>query len=172
MRDGAKSLTSYNFQQQYNVRGIEQSLFCFDTARLLLLPSCSSAHTMRSSLFLAASALVVSSSSIVAADDYLVSERYALHKRQEAASKNITFLHINDVHAHLDEYRSNGVDCPRNTTENMNVTKVPCFGGYARVLERANEIRQEQPDTLFLNAGDEFQGYVAITFASGVPFRS
>jgi 5'-nucleotidase len=40
----------------------------------------------------------------------------------------------------------------------MNVTKVPCFGGYSRVLERANEIRSEVPDALFLNAGDEFQG--------------
>ena len=54
---------------------------------------------------------------------------------------------------------------PRNTTENMNVTKVPCFGGYARVLERANQIRSEVPDSLFLNAGDEFQGTLFFRYA-------
>jgi 5'-nucleotidase len=41
-------------------------------------------------------------------DDHLVSERLSLYKRQQAATKNITFLHINDVHAHLDEFRSSG----------------------------------------------------------------
>jgi 2',3'-cyclic-nucleotide 2'-phosphodiesterase (5'-nucleotidase family) len=42
------------------------------------------------------------------ADDYLVSEKHGLYKRQNTQSKNITFLHVNDVHAHLDEYRSSG----------------------------------------------------------------
>lgn len=41
-------------------------------------------------------------------DDHLVSEKHNLYKRQNTESKNITFLHINDVHAHLDEYRSSG----------------------------------------------------------------
>lgn len=50
-----------------------------------------------------------------------------------------------------------GVDCPRNTSTLNNVTKVPCFGGYSRILSRANQIRAQRPDTLFLNAGDEFQ---------------
>lgn len=44
----------------------------------------------------------------VFADDYLVSEKHTLYKRQNPTSKNITFLHVNDVHAHLDEYRSSG----------------------------------------------------------------
>ena len=69
--------------------------------------------------------------------------------------------------AHLDEFRSNGVDCPRNTTENMNVTRVPCFGGYARILERASEIRAEVPNSLFLNAGDEFQGTLFYSYYGG-----
>lgn len=42
------------------------------------------------------------------ADDYLVSEKHSIYKRQNNQSKNITFLHVNDVHAHLDEYRSSG----------------------------------------------------------------
>jgi len=101
------------------------------------------------------------------ADDHLVSSKRYLYKRQEVQTKNITFLHVNDVHAHLDEFRSNGVDCPRNTTENMNVTRVPCFGGYARILERASEIRAEVPNSLFLNAGDEFQGTLFYSYYGG-----
>jgi 2',3'-cyclic-nucleotide 2'-phosphodiesterase (5'-nucleotidase family) len=38
------------------------------------------------------------------------------------------------------------------------VTRVPCFGGYSRILDKADEIRNEVPNSLFLNAGDEFQG--------------
>ncbi|KAK9896117.1 5'-nucleotidase [Cystobasidium minutum MCA 4210] len=101
------------------------------------------------------------------ADDYLVSERHNLYKRQNTQSKNITFLHINDVHAHLDEYRSSGTDCPRNTTENNNVTRVPCFGGYARIIEKANEIRGSVENSLFLNAGDEFQGTLFYSYYGG-----
>lgn len=50
----------------------------------------------------------LSLASSVLADDYLVSERRSLYKRQNDVTRNITFLHVNDVHAHLDEYRSSG----------------------------------------------------------------
>ena len=49
----------------------------------------------------------------------------------------------------------------------MNVTRVPCFGGYARILERASEIRAEVPNSLFLNAGDEFQGTLFYSYYGG-----
>lgn len=49
----------------------------------------------------------------------------------------------------------------------MNVTRVPCFGGYARILEMADQIRGEVPDTLFLNAGDEFQGTLFFSYYGG-----
>ena len=32
-----------------------------------------------------------------------------------------------------------------------------CFGGVARVHQRQKEIREEDPDALFLNAGDFYQ---------------
>lgn len=53
-----------------------------------------------------------------------------------------------------------GGDCPRS--DNGTATEA-CFGGYARVIQKANEIREENPDALFLNAGDEFQGRSALT---------
>ena len=39
---------------------------------------------------------------------------------------------------------SPGVDCPRNSTDIFNVTKVPCFGGYSRVLTKAKEERKKK----------------------------
>lgn len=56
--------------------------------------------------------------------DRLVSSR-ALAKRQSTeAAYNITIFHVNDVHAHLDEFRSTGTDCTDPTKG--------CYGGYAR----------------------------------------
>lgn len=59
------------------------------------------------------------------------------------------FFHINDVHAHLDEFRSSGTDCTDKTKG--------CFGGYARVKTVVDQIRATVEDSLFLNVGDEFQ---------------
>lgn len=69
--------------------------------------------------------------------------------------------------ADLDEYRSSGVDCPRNSSTVFNITKVPCFGGYSRVLTKAVEIRNKTKNSLFLNAGDEFQGTLFYSFYGG-----
>lgn len=44
------------------------------------------------------------------------------------------------------------------------MTKVPCFGGYARVLTKVNEIKAQKNNTLFLNAGDEAQGTLFYSF--------
>lgn len=58
-----------------------------------------------------AAALLVASQALAA--DHLVSERAHLLKRHSGsdgpATKNVTFLHINDVHAHLDEFASGGL---------------------------------------------------------------
>lgn len=62
----------------------------------------------------AAAALFIASQTLAA--DHLVSERAHLLKRQAdaaaPATKNVTFLHINDVHAHLDEFASGGLSPP------------------------------------------------------------
>ena len=72
---------------------------------------------------------------------------------------NISIYHINDVHAHLDEFRSTGTDCTDPTKG--------CYGGYARVKEVIDRDRPTKEDSLFLNAGDEFQGTLFYTYYGG-----
>jgi 5'-nucleotidase len=57
---------------------------------------------------------------------------------------------VNDVHAHLDEYRATGTDCEPSSSLN-------CYGGYARLKTKMNEIKSKAGNTLVLNMGDEFQ---------------
>lgn len=85
------------------------------------------------------------------AEDVLVSRR-ALDKRQlnDDGLYNMSFFHINDVHAHLDEFRSSGTDCDDPSKG--------CYGGYARIKTIVDERRPGVGNSLFLNAGDEFQG--------------
>ena len=71
------------------------------------------------------------------------------------------FYHINDVHAHLDEFRASGTDCTNKT--------LGCFGGYARVKTVIEESRKGHNDSLFLNVGDEFQ--VRLTICLVFPFQ-
>lgn len=69
------------------------------------------------------------------------------------------FFHVNDVHAHLDEFRSSGADCDDPTKG--------CFGGYARIKNAVDEGRKQVNDSLLLNVGDEFQGTLFYTFYKG-----
>lgn len=92
----------------------------------------------------------LSLSALATADDVLYSKRN-LQKRfiDSAGNYNMSFYHINDVHAHLDEFRSSGVDCADPTRG--------CFGGYARIKTILDEQRPNHNDSLLLNVGDEFQ---------------
>lgn len=101
--------------------------------------------------FLQSSLLLVSSAAALAlAEDVLLSER-GLKKRfiDDQGNYNISFFHVNDVHAHLDQFKSSGTDC-KDPTEG-------CFGGYARIQHVVKEARPGLQDSLFLNVGDEFQ---------------
>ena len=69
------------------------------------------------------------------------------------------FFHINDVHAHLDEFRSSGTDCTD--------PKDGCYGGYARISTVVSERRPVLNSSLFLNAGDEFQGTLFYAYYGG-----
>lgn len=106
--------------------------------------------------FLAVSAIA----SAALAEDVLYSERQ-LNKRYIDADGNWnqSFFHINDVHAHLDEFRSSGTDCEDPSRG--------CYGGYARVSTVINEIRPTLNSSLFLNAGDEFQGTLFYSYYGG-----
>jgi hypothetical protein len=82
--------------------------------------------------------------------DRLVS-KHALEKRflDDNGNYNVTIVHTNDVHAHLDEWRAGrGTDCTPGSE---------CISGYSRIKTKINELRETLHDPVFLNAGDEFQ---------------
>lgn len=66
---------------------------------------------------------------------------------------------MNDVHAHLDEFSSSGTDCTS--------PEKGCYGGYARIKSTVDGLREEHPEHLWLNAGDEFQGTLFYSFYGG-----
>ena len=68
--------------------------------------------------------------------------------------KQITILHTNDVHSHIDPFP---VDDPRN----------PNMGGVARRASLIETIRQENPNVLLLDAGDIFQGTPYFNYYGG-----
>ncbi|KIM23775.1 hypothetical protein M408DRAFT_17804 [Serendipita vermifera MAFF 305830] len=112
---------------------------------------------MRLSTVLVASSAILTASAKV---DSLVSKR-ALQKRYLDAegNYNITVVHTNDVHAHLDEWRAGrGTDCTAGNE---------CIAGYARIKQKVSELRTSLQDPIFLNAGDEFQGTLFFTYYGG-----
>jgi len=69
-------------------------------------------------------------------------------------SSRITILHTNDVHSHLDPFPKG-----HNSFPNM--------GGIARRATLIQKIREENPYTLLLDAGDIFQGTPYFNFYGG-----
>ncbi|EFQ92816.1 hypothetical protein PTNB73_09054 [Pyrenophora teres f. teres] len=110
----------------------------------------------RSSVSLAALSTLVA---IAQAEDVLYSKRMVKRGIDANGNYNISFFHINDVHAHLDEFSSSGTDCTK--------PERGCYGGYARVKTIIEEQRPNYEDSLWLNAGDEFQGTLFYSFYGG-----
>jgi len=107
-----------------------------------------------------ASLIAVSALAAIAqAEDALYSKRMVKRGIDADGNYNISFFHINDVHAHLDEFSSSGTDCTR--------PERGCYGGYARVKTVIEEQRPNYEDSLFLNAGDEFQGTLFYGYYGG-----
>lgn len=71
-----------------------------------------------------------------------------------SSGKKITILHTNDVHSHIDPF---GPDDGRN----------PNKGGVARRASLITSIRNENPNTLLLDAGDIFQGTPYFNYYGG-----
>ncbi|WP_411768870.1 bifunctional metallophosphatase/5'-nucleotidase [Winogradskyella sp. A3E31] len=69
-------------------------------------------------------------------------------------TKQITILHTNDVHSHIDPF---GPDDGRNANK----------GGVARRATLVENIRKENPNTLLLDAGDIFQGTPYFNYYGG-----
>ncbi len=60
----------------------------------------------------------------------------------------LTVLHVNDLHSRFD---------PGPMPELPGLSQA-LFGGYPAVLSYVNNVRSEQPNTLFVHGGDDFQG--------------
>ena len=71
-----------------------------------------------------------------------------------SSSKQITVLHTNDVHSHIDPF---GPEDGRNANK----------GGVARRASLIASIREENPNTLLLDAGDIFQGTPYFNYYGG-----
>ena len=63
----------------------------------------------------------------------------------------LTVIHVNDIHAHFEEVSVNTTRCRAEDNGD-------CYGGVARVSGLKNSIMEEDPEALFLNAGDFYQG--------------
>lgn len=68
--------------------------------------------------------------------------------------KQITILHTNDVHSHIDPFPPNHAQTPNQ-------------GGVARRATLIDSIRKENPNTLLFDAGDIFQGTPYFNFYGG-----
>ena len=69
-------------------------------------------------------------------------------------TKKITILHTNDVHSHIDPFRPE---------DGRNANK----GGVARRANLVESIRNDNPNTLLLDAGDIFQGTPYFNYYGG-----
>jgi len=89
-----------------------------------------------------------------AAGSALVLGGLSLSSFAEPTVKKITILHTNDVHSHIDPFP---VDDP----------KYPNMGGAARRATLIQELRNQNPNTLLLDAGDIFQGTPYFNYYGG-----
>ena len=81
-----------------------------------------------------------------------------------SAVLNMTVVHINDIHAHFEETNVMTGRCRAEDAEGEG-----CYGGMARVQAKRKQLMEEDPDALFLNAGDFYQGTVWYTVFKYAP---
>lgn len=72
----------------------------------------------------------------------------------EERRKHITILHTNDTHSHIEPFSADHAQYPN-------------MGGVARRYSLVKSIREENPNTLLLDAGDIFQGTPYFNFYGG-----
>ncbi|WP_432221705.1 bifunctional metallophosphatase/5'-nucleotidase [Flavobacterium sp. TMP13] len=84
----------------------------------------------------------------------LVGLGLSLSSFDSTTTKQLTILHTNDVHSHIDPFPA---DDPRNANK----------GGVARRAELIKSIRKENPNVLLLDAGDIFQGTPYFNYYGG-----
>lgn len=77
----------------------------------------------------------------------------------------ITFIHFNDLHAHLMPHADVVPDAPAGQAANK--TKVVERGGLARFATLIKRIRAENPHNVLMNIGDTYHGGVEAFFTQG-----
>ncbi|XP_077588046.1 5'-nucleotidase [Stigmatopora nigra] len=70
----------------------------------------------------------------------------------------LTLLHTNDNHARIEETSGDSGKCRPGGR---------CFAGVARRFSKVSQIRKEEKNVLFLDAGDQFQGSVWFNYYKG-----
>ena len=78
----------------------------------------------------------------------------ALNNFSCSTHKNITILHTNDVHSHVEPFSKDHSEFPNK-------------GGFERRATLVSEIRRQNPNTLLFDAGDIFQGTPYFNFYGG-----
>ena len=89
-----------------------------------------------------------------AAATFLTLGGLSLESFSNIKTKQITILHTNDVHSHIEPFAKNHY-------------KYPNLGGIARRAVLIEKIRKENPNTLLLDAGDIFQGTPYFNYYGG-----
>lgn len=90
-----------------------------------------------------------------------------LASAQDNASRPvvITFIHFNDLHAHLTPHADLVPDAPVGETSNR--LKVVERGGLARLATMVKRIRADNPNSVLMNIGDTYHGGVEAFFTNG-----
>ena len=78
----------------------------------------------------------------------------ALNNFSCSSHKNITILHTNDVHSHVEPFSKDHSEFPNK-------------GGFERRATLISEIRRQNPNTLLFDAGDIFQGTPYFNYYGG-----
>lgn len=75
----------------------------------------------------------------------------------------LTVLHTNDVHAHIEQFNTYGGTC-----EPEQAQKQKCFGGVARRHTVIESMRASTPNTILIDGGDQFSGTLWFTIYKGL----
>jgi 2',3'-cyclic-nucleotide 2'-phosphodiesterase (5'-nucleotidase family) len=83
------------------------------------------------------------------------------------AQTTITFMHFNDLHAHLTPHKDMirvGDTCSNDPAA---TTKIGERGGLARLKTLINQIRASNPNSILMNIGDTYHGGVEAAYTQG-----
>ncbi|XP_012538707.2 protein 5NUC [Monomorium pharaonis] len=83
----------------------------------------------------------------------IANETFANPTLRKDEEFTIRIVHTNDMHSRFEETSQLSTPC---TPANSKAGK--CYGGFARIATLIRQAKSESPSTIFLNAGDTYQG--------------